>query len=457
MARRRRTIAKLHVLASQSTDVSGCLQRGARLHASGFITEAYHVFIEALERAPDDPRVQTRVGDFLLARGELAEADRLFSMAAARGDIGGLCGLVEVCERRGQLDEAWALIERIPGALDHSLALRVVAARILARRGRVGEACELLVAVNPALLSDDDASGVLYALGDLQHQLGKPDRAFSAWRRANARRSLTCDRQALDDEVDTAIERYDEAAFLQLPRGSISDRPVFIVGMPRSGTSLVEQILASHPDVFGAGELPDINALFHATDHASTEQVERAAKTYLGRLTTLDGDAARVTDKMPFNAMRLGFIAQLFPHARVIHCTRDAQDAALSIFGRNFSDWHSYAGDLGDIAHYIANHERVMEHWRSVLPLSILEVQYEQLVHRGEAAMRELFDHVGLSWHAEALNFHQQARTVKTASYAQVQKPLYTSSVGRARAYSKQLRTFRKELSRLRDQTAKAA
>ena len=157
-----------------------------------------------------------------------------------------------------------------------------------------------------------------------------------------------------------------------------------------------------------------------------------------------------MTDKMPFNALRLGFIAQLFPNATVIHCRRDPMDTALSIYGRNFSDWHAYATDLQDIAAYIAGHERVMAHWRAVLPLPLLEVDYEDLVRRGEPVLRQLVDHIGLPWDEAVCRFHDSGRTVATASYAQVARPLYTTSVGRARPYSKQLRPFRKALTRAR-------
>ncbi len=439
------------MLAVQSNEVADLLDRGRRLHASGFAAEAYQAFLAAFQHAPNDARVQSRVGDFLLARGELDDAQRFFSLAASEGDIAGLCGLVEVRERRGQLDAAWALIEQVPGAIERSLALRVVAARLLARTGRAEQACALLSEIDSGALSNSDAAGVSYQLGDLHHELGDTERAFAAWTRANRRRQLAFERRAHERKIDDVIAAHDETTLSSLPTGSQSDRPVFIVGIPRSGTTLVEQILAAHPQIFGAGELPDINVLAQATERSNPDQVQRATKSYLQRIQQLDRDALRVTDKMPFNAMRLGFIAQLFPNAKIIHCVRDAGDVALSIFGRNFSDWHSYAGSLRDIAVYIAEHERLMAHWREVLPLEIHDVRYEDLVRRGEDAMRELVDHVGLDWDPAVTAFHRSGRAVTTASHAQVQKPLYETSIGRCRAYSKQLRAFRRELGRARD------
>lgn len=445
------------MLAAQSDDIDSLLERGARLSASGFTAEAYRVFVAAYELAPESPRVLNRVGDFLLERGHIEEALALFAMSAELGDVGGLCGLVEVRERRGELEEALSIVDRVPGALDVSLALRVVTARILGRIGRIDEAAALLSEGDTRSLPDRDAAAVHYQLGELHHARGQTERAFAAWRRANSRRHLVFDRAAYESEIDEIVAAWSKKSFASRPRGSDSERPVFIVGVPRSGTSLVEHILAAHPSVHGAGELADINALYPATDTSDPEQVSRAASTYLSRLSGLDRDAKRVIDKMPFNAMRLGFIAQLFPNARVIHCVRDPKDTALSIYGSNFSDWHTYATDLTDIAGYIAGHERMMEHWQEVLPVPILEVEYETLIRTGEPMLRNLVDFVGLPWADAVAGFHASTRAVATASYAQVQRPLYTSSVGRARPYAKHMRSFRSALSRFRQQVAVAA
>ena len=441
------------MLVAESDDVTSLLDRGSRLSASGFTTEAYQVFLTAFEQAPQSTKVQSRVGDFLLRRGELEDAQRFFSLAATGGDIAGLCGLVEVRERQGQLDAAWALLEQVPGAIEQSLAVRSIAARILARTGQPQQALALLTAVDPTPLNDNDAAGILHQLGDLHAELGHPERAFDAWTRANRRRRLDFDRVAHAKAVDVAIERYDAGSFDRFPTGSTSARPVFIVGIPRSGTSLVEQILATHPEVHGGGELPDISALSTATDPDNAEQIGRAAKSYLQRQRVLDRAALRVTDKMPFNAMQLGFIAQLFPNATIIHCVRDESDTALSIYGRNFSDWHDYATSLRNIANFTAEHERMMAHWRSVLPNPFLEVRYEELVQNGEDVMRTLIDHIGLGWDPCVMEFHRNTRTISTASYAQVQRPLYTTGIGRAKPYSKALRAFRNELARARTRT----
>ena len=445
------------MLAAQSDDIDSLLERGARLSASGFTAEAYRVFVKAYELAPESPRVLNRVGDFLLERGHVEEALALFSMSADQGDVGGLCGLVEVRERRGELGEALSIVDRVPEALEASLALRVVTARILGRTGRIDDAAALLSAVDTRSLPDRDAAAVHYQLGELYHARGKTERAFAAWRRANSRRHLVFNRAAHESEIDELVAAWSKKSFESRPRGSDSERPVFIVGVPRSGTSLVEHILAAHPSVFGAGELADINALYQATDTSDAGQVSRAASNYLSRLEGLDCSAKRVIDKMPFNAMRLGFIAQLFPKARVIHCVRDPKDTALSIYGRNFSDWHTYATDMTDIAGYIAGHERMMEHWEEVLPLPILEVEYETLVRTGEPMLRKLVDFVGLPWDDAVMGFHASTRTVATASFAQVRQPLYTSSVGRARPYAKQMRSFRSALARFRHRMAVAA
>jgi tetratricopeptide (TPR) repeat protein len=233
--------------------------------------------------------------------------------------------------------------------------------------------------------------------------------------------------------------------------GDPSDLPVFIVGMPRSGTSLVEQTIASHPKAFGAGELDDIGFIAAKmgmkgvrTDSAVDPQriesltqgeVAKAATKYLNRLSRRSPDAVRITDKMPHNFERLGLIGLMFPRARIIHCRRDPLDTCLSIFMQDFQQAHGYASDLRSLGLYYAEYEGLMAHWRKVLAVSLLEVDYERLIENTPAEIRRIIDFVGLKWDDACLNFHRTRRAVATSSHWQVRQPIYATSIKRWRNY----------------------
>jgi len=296
---------------------------------------------------------------------------------------------------------------------------------------------------------------------NLRHALGKYfddvrdfDNAFSSYRLANElkkRSALKYDGARLARRVDQIIALYD-ADWLSRARaqGNGSERPVFIVGMPRSGTTLAEQILASHPEAFGCGEL----RFWHSAcvDYESSVPhgaegrgaIPAAAEKYLSLLASFSADASRVIDKMPANFMNLGLIHAAFPHARILHMRRDPRDTGLSIYFQIFSNTHLYANDLQDIAHYFTQYSRLMVHWRSSLPKgTILEVPYEQLVADPEPWIREIVQFVGLPWDPRCLKFYETERTVITASNWQVRQRISTSAAGRWRNYERYLGPLR--------------
>jgi tetratricopeptide (TPR) repeat protein len=231
--------------------------------------------------------------------------------------------------------------------------------------------------------------------------------------------------------------------------GSHSDRPVFIVGMPRSGTTLTEQICASHPDVYGAGELSEIHAIARSLGHSPAEpsvlvdamvkmtkrETQKLADRYLSLLKKRNRMAHRVVDKMPHNYELLGLIMLLFPNAKIVNCTRDPMDNCLSCFMHQFSESHGYNADLDTVGRYYREYVRLMDHWRSVLPIPILRMQYEETVANLEGRARAIIDFIGLPWDTATLSFHQTERTVRTPSRWQVRQPIYTTSVKRWTRY----------------------
>jgi len=236
------------------------------------------------------------------------------------------------------------------------------------------------------------------------------------------------------------------------PAGAVDGAAaVFIVGMPRSGTSLVEQILSCHRAVFGAGERAEIGlaaeriaretgvAYPAAVETLDPATLARHGEAYLDGLRRLAPEARRITDKMPANFLHLGLIARILPGARVIHCRRDPRDVCLSCFAHDFFQGNEFSNDLADLARYWRAHHRLMAHWRRVLPLDMLEVRYEALVADQEGESRRLIDFCGLDWDPACLDFHKARRVVRTSSSVQVRRPIFTGSIGRWRAFAAEL------------------
>jgi tetratricopeptide (TPR) repeat protein len=301
-----------------------------------------------------------------------------------------------------------------------------------------------------------------FTLAKAYEDIGDFARAFAALDRGNAAKRRQS-RYRLQRDLDRfrAIKETFAADFLagRSGRGAIGEVPVFVVGMPRSGTTLVEQILASHPAVFGAGEqgiLPDlINAGLVGRDFPSSagalsaEAWSAVGAAYLHRLCALAPDAARITDKLPLNFQLIGLIRLALPKARIVHVVRDPLDTCFSCYSILFEDPAlDFSCDLADLGRYYRGYESLMAHWRAVLPPgAMLEIRYEKLVDDFEAEARRLVDFCGLDWDARCLKFYETVRPVETASAMQVRQPLYRKSVGRAARYAPWLEPLKRALA----------
>ncbi len=290
--------------------------------------------------------------------------------------------------------------------------------------------------------------GLRYALGKYFDDVRQFDEAFNHYRQANElakRYGTSYDGAKLAQRVDRIIRSFDSASMRQYQaQGSASELPVFIVGMPRSGTSLAEQILASHPAVFGAGEVIFWNAAYNAYVDAELEGKNAAAlipgmaAEYINRLIAMSGTALRVVDKMPANFLYAGLIHAAFPKARIIHMQRHPIDTCLSIYFQNFFNIGPYANDFDNLAHYYRQYLRITDHWRAVLPATtLLEIPYEALIDDQEGWTRRMLDFIGLRWDPKCLDFHQTDRVVITASKWQIRQKISKSSAGRWRNYDK--------------------
>jgi tetratricopeptide (TPR) repeat protein len=285
-----------------------------------------------------------------------------------------------------------------------------------------------------------------YAIGKYLDDVKEFTRAFASYRRANDLGKLVRpkhDRHELTQFVQRIIASFDRA-WMERPPHAANDsrRPVFVVGMPRSGTTLAEQILASHPAVLGSGEQPFWglaleNYLSPDRGGETIEWLRATAADYLRLLENLSADARRVVDKMPTNFLGIGLIHAALPNARFIHMRRNPIDTCLSIYFQDFDAAYSYANDLSDLAHAYGEYFRLMSHWRQMLPAeTMLDVSYEGLVEDQEHWSRRMLEFVGLQWDPRCLNFHEVRRTVSTLSSWQVRQSINASSVERWRNYA---------------------
>jgi Flp pilus assembly protein TadD len=253
--------------------------------------------------------------------------------------------------------------------------------------------------------------------------------------------------------VDATMARFDHARLLAGPRAANRDEaPVFIVGMPRSGTTLVEQILAAHPEVFGAGERVALAEAFRnlgggvetreAAERiasAGAPALDAAATHYLAELHALAPEARRIVDKMPGNFRYLGLVALMLPGARIIHCRRDPRDIGFSILTYRFYGQHAYAHDLADLGWYIGQQHRLMAHWRRALPNPLLEVRLNDWIEDFAGTLRRLLDFLGLPFDAACERFYEVDRPVRTVSRRQVREPVNARGIGRWRPYGAEL------------------
>jgi tetratricopeptide (TPR) repeat protein len=419
------------------------------------LEEATVSFRRALALQADNVQAQLGLGTALRmqARGAEAEASCHAALALEPQNVEALSLLGELCADRGRFAEAQQLFER---ALAIDPDSPFVYCGIAAHRKMTDDDGAWLTGVKALLAKPLPLAheiGLRYALGKYFDDVRRYDEAFGNYRRANdltKRYASSYDPGKLTRRVDRIIDTFDAAFLRQRDEALASEEPVFIIGMPRSGTSLTEQILASHPAVFGAGELRFWNRAFNAFEAAELKGESGAilipamARDYLERLRTLSDGALRVIDKMPANFLYAGLIHAAFPRARIIHMQRHPLDTCLSVYFQNFFNMGPYANDLDNLAHYYGEYLRVTRHWRAVLPASaLLEIPYEALVEDQEGWTRRMLEFVGLPWDARCLDFQDTERVVLTASRWQVRQRITAASVGRWRNYEKHLAPLR--------------
>jgi len=442
------TDAKLHVAHANLAEAKRSL---------GQLTDALEHLATATKLAPDNHDYQCQMGHTLRDAGRIDEAKACFEVveAAAPAHTEALVGIASCLDKAGDPKAALVVLQPLVESAVISPNLAAVFARLCRQQKRPADGVPVLQRAIDRGGASLERVLLLHALAECFDAMGATNDAFEAAMRANRLRTETyipADFARMADETIGAFPFPDPRA---LHRAQVNtSRQVLIVGFPRSGTSLVEQIIASHPKGHGAGERAELPLLATALsrhagdgDHwaeglnkCNPADLDEMARFYTSRVNEGAGDALRVADKLPDNTAYLGIAARVLPQARIIHCVRSPTDTCLSAYFKNFQSAYAFSTRLDWLAHHYVTTQRLMAHWKQVLPNSILEVQYESLVDDPEAEFRRIMEFVGLPWDSAVLNFHLNRRLNNTASYNQVRQPIYRSSVGRADAYSEWLR-----------------
>jgi tetratricopeptide (TPR) repeat protein len=489
-------------LALDPDDADACNGRGNVLKKLHRIHQAEEMFRRAILLNPDHAQAHCNLGNVLidLGRPDQAEANLRRAVALDPDFAIALHNLGTVLIGLDRSDEAVAVIERavalkpdLAGA-HHNLGValmelgrlseaREAAERAVAlaprelsylrqlgdvRKYVAGDSCFTALealATDPSALSVDDQIILHFALAKAYADIGRPEDEFRQLLAGNAlkRAQIDYDEVAVLGEIDRTQQLF-TPEFIRASEGAgePSPKPIFIIGMPRSGTTLVEQILASHPQVRGAGELilferaiddiraamPESPAYPEIALQVSGTHFRELGARYLAGIEQLAPAASHVTDKMPTNFLYAGLIHLALPHATIIHTVRDPIDTCVSCFSRLFTEVNSQTYDLAELGRYYRYYQALMAHWHRVLPTGrILDVSYEETVADLEGAARRILGHCGLPWDPRCLDFHLTERVVRTASATQVRQPVYTSSVGRWRAHESLLGPLLAELS----------
>ncbi len=475
-------------LALQADDVVTIINLGNVFHGLHRYTQSILLYQQALAMQPDNVLVHRHLGASLQRMGQTKKALKCFEQALGlRPDyIDARIKLAEVLRELGRAEEALVQVEQVIDLKPDETQAHVILALILRELGQKERAIERferllntqpgcghlyyqismlepkqeLIPIVEALISDPqlpngDAICCHFALGNIFRGSKSFDQAFSHFLKANAlyRKTFLYDAKENTLLIDRLIKVYSKRFFQRKRQfGSTSLLPVFILGMPRSGTTLVEQIISSHALVHGAGELQAIPAIALAInqqlDYANPypecmslfdkKMAEEYSARYLQELALHCPTAKHITDKLPGNYFKIGLIKTLFPYARIIHCQRNPLDSCVSIFFHFFRDW-KWSFELTEVGQYYLDYQRLMAHWQNLFPGEIFTVQYEDLVMDQETNSKQLIDYLGLEWDVKCLDFHNNERDVRTASNVQVRQPMYKNSMNRWKPYEKQL------------------
>ncbi|MGI9264491.1 MAG: tetratricopeptide repeat-containing sulfotransferase family protein [Gammaproteobacteria bacterium] len=435
---------------------------GLVCHLQGKLTDAEAAYKRALALDARSGDALAGLGRVAMVRGSVPDAHALFERALSiePGHADATTGLAGLLENRGDADEALSLLKPLieKGVVNSELV------RIFAGASRQLDdtvpAVRLIDTLLKNRLPDSERAALLFILAGLRDASGMTDEAFQAADEANRLLPGRFDPGDFKDHADKLITAFPAGVAAGLGDGASTAPMVFVVGIPRSGTTLAEQILAQHPAVLAVGEHSRLEKMADNLEALSGHPWEQAigddasthigalAESYLAPLGEIPDSIRVVTDKMPVNFLYLPLVARVFPRAKVIWCRRDPLDVGLSCYLQAFGGRGvEFANDLNHIGHYIRQSDRLMRHWCNTLGLPVYELQYEKMVTDPESGTREMLGFLDLEWDDRCLRFHESKRYVGSPSYAQVRKPISAAAVGKSAPYEKHLAPLRRSLT----------
>lgn len=443
---------------------------GNALATLGKTVEAVAHYERALTLRPDWPQAHNNLGNALASVDRIGEATAHYHRALAlKPDYASAHhNLGNILKEQGRFEDALAHYGRAISLRPEYGEAHLSRAEIKSFAPGDVDLRALEALVQRDDLPADKAAYIHFALAKALDDVGDYARAFEHLRTGNAqkRRQIHYDETSALEFFGRVSSVFDGSLFDRLQKaGHPSAGPIFILGMPRSGSTLIEQILAGHPQIHAAGEVTALEQMEWGGAFNSSapllsypesipaldrEAFRKFGQNYLSRLPETPPDKLRIVDKLPGNFLRIGLIRLILPNARIIHTVRNPIDTCVSCYSKLFTFGLSFTYDLGELGRYYRGYRQLMADWRSVLPCdSILDVCYEDVVDDLEGQARRLIDYCGLPWDARCLNFHETVRHVKTASAVQVRRPLFRTSLGRWRRYEAGLGPLLDELATL--------
>ncbi|MDX2275322.1 MAG: sulfotransferase [Hyphomonadaceae bacterium] len=440
---------------------------GAVLSELDHAEEAVAAFERARRLSPHSPAAHAHLANALFVYGDLSASEKSYrnALALRADDASSLLGLGHVLKTIGRQDDAVASYRACLASRPHAGEAWWSLANLKIFRFSETDEAAMHALLKSAVASEGARINVAYALGKAREDAGDYDAAFAHYAEGARRQRMRVrydpvQTETINARIKSVFTRELFAA--HAGKGCVDPAPIFIVGLPRSGSTLIEQILASHSQVDGASELPIIGRIaqeigrFRSDGVAYPEAVRdleaydlRAlGKLYLERAARHRGTRPHFTDKMPNNFASIGLIALILPHAKIIDARRHPMDSCWGAFKQLFARGHTYSYDLFELGHFYREYDALMQHWDEVLPGRVLRVDYEAMVQDQERETRRLLAHCGLPFEESCLRFYETERAVHTASSEQVRQPIYTSGIGAWTRFSQHLGELEAALER---------
>ena len=417
---------------------------------------------EALEIDPYNHELLIGVARSYLARSEFDKCERILNnlLKTQPENINARIGKCNLLIRQRKYQHAYDLLSPIIKKEKNNPAIIIAYANICKLLNQADKAIDTLIDLTQKKQPKNIIELAGFTLADIYDQKHDYEKAFQYYKKSNNIFNDKTDIQYYRNSISSIIENIDRETLKSLPHSNnTSTAPVFIVGMPRSGTTLIEQILSSHPKVYGAGEITNLWSIGNQVSGAmnlcsyaqnlkniSQDEVNKYSIEYLQNIQNISNNSDRCTDKLPHNFFHIGLIALLFPNAKIIHCRRHPFDTCLSIYFKKFNDNHRYARNLTEIALFYKNYQLLMQHWSKNSQIKIYDAVYEDLITDPEKNIRALVQYVDIEWDDACLKHHESKRLIMTPSHNQASKPLYTSSINRWKNYSNHIQPLREIL-----------